>query len=433
MKVREKKHSLEPKSLNLPGPHKYTCQKCSGEIAVYTHAQAKFVSCRACCAYYRLKSGELQFLKKLSPGDFKYDIPLGSRGVIDGVNYIAISACEKVEGKALIPWKEYTLFDPVQGYLYLSEYQGHWIVMTQLENAPYFDPSSHEILYENIRYRVYDKYRPNLNHSVGEFPFDVQNTSVEITELISPPTMLSREFNHNELRWYHGRHIESGEIQKIFNLATVPAKKDIGLIQPQPFSFHYQTILKISLVAAALFFFVQFIFQNTSLDATSLIYNGTVNSLNNNQPVNTPGFELKGGKKNLVIRMSADVDNQWLETGVMLVNDNTGQGFEFSDLIEYYHGYSDGESWSEGSRESEKIIESVPGGNYHLVLNPNQDVNSPSTNFTVELHRDVPRWSNLIKALFIIAIVPVIQFYRTRTFERQRWADSNYTPYKEEK
>lgn len=426
---------METKSLILPGPHAYTCQKCAKDIKVYTHAQAKFVSCAECGAYYRLNAGTLQFIKKVSNSNFKYNITLGTKGVVYGDTFTVISACERVEGKALIPWREYTLFNPIKGYLYLSEYQGHWILMDQLDHTPYFDPSTHEILYKGFLYRAYDKYRPSLNHSAGEFPYDVVNTTPEILELISPPLMLSREFTQNELRWYSGRHIEAKEIGNIFKVNELPAQTGIGLIQPQSFSLHFDTILRLSLLALALFFIVQLVFEYTSQDVSSLTYNGSLSTENNNQPVSTPSFEIKGGVKNLVFHMNADVDNQWIETGVLLVNEGTSASFDFSSLVEYYHGYSDGERWSEGSRENEKIIEAVPSGKYHLVLYPQQDVNAPPTNYTIQLQRDVPRWSNLLKAIALMLIIPVIEFYRRRMFERERWADSDYrgyTPFKEE-
>ena len=406
---------------------------CAKPITVYTHAQAKYISCANCGAYYRFNAGEFQFIKKAAQGDFKYALALGTKGIIEGYEYTVVSAAERIEGKALVAWREVTLFNPIKGYLYLSEYQGHWILMHQIDKAPSFNPTTHELWYNKFLYRIYDKYKPNLNHSAGEFTYDIVNgPRIEVTELINPPTMLSREYTATELRWYYGKHMETSEVSKIFNVADLPKEQDVGLLQPQTFSLHYDTLVRITIIAAIVFFMVQLCFHYTSQDVSCFTYSGTVNSLTNNQPVTTPSFQLKGGTKNLIYHLVADVDNQWIETGAILVNDKTGQSFDFAHGVEYYHGYEDGETWSEGARDADKIIEAVPEGTYHLVLSPQQDINSPTTNYSIDLRRDVPRWSNLLKALVVMSIIPFVQFYRSRIFEKNRWSDSYYTPYKNE-
>ncbi|MEJ7605177.1 MAG: hypothetical protein WKF37_02675, partial [Bryobacteraceae bacterium] len=55
-------------------------------------------------------------------------IPLGTRGNLQGTRYEAIGFQMRgieVDGIQYL-WSEYLLFNPYQGYRYLTEYQGHW-------------------------------------------------------------------------------------------------------------------------------------------------------------------------------------------------------------------------------------------------------------------------------------------------------------------
>jgi hypothetical protein len=45
------------------------------------------------------------------------------------------------------------------------------------------------------------------------------------------------------------------------------------------------------------------------------------------------------------------VDNSWANVGLGLVNEKTNEIVYASKDIEEYHGYEDGENWSEGRRD----------------------------------------------------------------------------------
>ena len=84
----------------------------------------------------------------------------------------------------------------------------------------------------------------------------------------------------------------------------------------------------------------------------------------------TPVFELDGRPSAVRVETAADVDNQWVGVGYALVNNDTGQTYEFAREVSYYHGVDDGELWSEGSRDDGVTLSRIPSGRYFLRIEP---------------------------------------------------------------
>ena len=55
-----------------------------------------------------------------------------------------------------------------------------------------------------------------------------------------------------------------------------------------------------------------------------------------------------------------------------LVNENNGEEVYASKDIEYYHGYTDGENWTEGSNSEDFNLCGVAAGKYHLTITPSK-------------------------------------------------------------
>jgi hypothetical protein len=118
-----------------------------------------------------------------------------------------------------------------------------------------------------------------------------------------------------------------------------------------------------------------------------------------------------------------------MAVGVTLINTRTHQEYNFDIGVEYYAGYTDGESWSEGDRDAEKIISALPIGTYQMVLQPYRENYSSVNEFDLTVVQDVPIWSNFWVAMALIILFPGIQWLREYSFEKRRWMNSDYTPY----
>lgn len=114
------------------------------------------------------------------------------------------------------------------------------------------------------------------------------------------------------------------------------------------------------------------------------------------------------------------------------MNDKTGAEINFEKGVEYYHGFSDGESWEEGSKETELIISRVPKGRYHLNIFPSFGIETVNRSYTISVVSDVPMWRNFIIVACLMALYPLIMWARNQIVERRRWFDNDNSPYKTE-
>jgi hypothetical protein len=117
--------------------------------------------------------------------------------------------------------------------------------------------------------------------------------------------------------------------------------------------------------------------------------------------------------------------------------DAIGLGLEASS----YHGFEDGESWSEGDRQVDRILGRVAGGRYLLQVTPERDTSSlddplglglsgfgprsPDT-YSLRLREDV--WLTRYAALPVPVILgfPLFAWLLGRRRERKRWQNSDH-------
>ena len=99
---------------------------------------------------------------------------------------------------------------------------------------------------------------------------------------------------------------------------------------------------------------------------------------------------MKGRTANLEVTTEAQVDNGWAYFDYALVNETTGQTYEFGREVSYYHGRDSDGNWSEGSRRDRAVLPSVPAGPYFLRVQPEAQVPTDFLEYRIVVRRDVP-------------------------------------------
>jgi hypothetical protein len=137
-------------------------------------------------------------------------------------------------------------------------------------------------------------------------------------------------------------------------------------------------------------------------------------------------FTLTGGD-NIAIDLSATVSNSWVSVGGDLIEAN-GVGFEMFDRdIEYYFGYEDGESWTEGSQHETVMLPAQKAGTYVLRLEASTPGGSPPP-IDVRVRQDVFANRMALYALIAVFAPALILVILSYSFERRRWRDSTMAP-----
>ena len=128
----------------------------------------------------------------------------------------------------------------------------------------------------------------------------------------------------------------------------------------------------------------------------------------------------------------SNVSNSWFELGATLVNANTGKEYNLEKGVEYYHGVSEGEAWSEGSTTENAYFTRIPAGTYFLQLQGTREAGySGVRDFSVEGIYDVTSNRNLWISLLLFFIWPVAIYLYSRYQESERWRNSPYSNYHE--
>ncbi|MGC2889850.1 MAG: DUF4178 domain-containing protein, partial [Candidatus Acidiferrum sp.] len=425
-----------PPLSNPPKPQvkALNCPQCGAAIVLRSLGNAETVVCASCHSILDAKDPNLQILQRFQviTGEVPPLIPLGTRGKIRGTDYDVIGFQRRsitVEG-IRYDWHEYVLFNPYKPTRYLTEYQGHWNDISVCKELPIIKFSTANYLGEI--YKHFQTADADTNYVLGEFPWQVRvGEHAAVTDYVKPPRVLSSEKSANEVTWSIGEYMYGADIWKAFNLpGHAPEAVGVYENQPSPVSQNVKGIWSAFLAFAILLLVLLAGFDLASSKTTAF---DSSYRLNPGEPKGeasfvTDVFNLDGRTSNVEITTSANVDNSWIYVNYALIDQDSGRAWDFGREVSYYHGYDSDGSWTEGSRKDEVVIPSVPSGHYYLRIEPEVDPKHPPLVYTVQVRRDVTV-PGLFGVAFLALLLPAIAItWRSLSFERARWAESDHPP-----
>ncbi len=352
-------------------------------------------------------------------------IPVGSKGKLKGRDLtVSGSVTKRVYGEFF--YEEYTLVDEKGEFFYLSQSEGHFIFLEEIEAKYPFD-GRHTIKYEDLEYRIYDKPKARIADAQGFFDERLPSEEVKMHEYIAPPYIISIERFGKSNRYYKGEHISRSAVKSAFANFTMPHKSGVGITQPFPINF-VQMLYTFCITGLIICVAHYFIYKGQS-EQTVLSKSLSFQEFDGKE-FTSPSFELVGESAPLSIAVDAPVDNSWANLNVTLVDEKTSDETNASKDVEYYHGYTDGESWSEGSQNEDFNICGVPAGKYHLVLSPMKEVSLQNDGqMVVKVVWNRPSTRNIWFIVLFMAIFSVVVYFIRHLFEKKRWSESDYSEY----
>ncbi|WP_426492639.1 DUF4178 domain-containing protein [Hymenobacter sp. 102] len=429
-------------------PAAVKCPNCSHEVRYYGAIHSAFFGCGQCWTFFEYpETGAPKKLRKFKETpNHSPVLAIGSTGQLEGRTYRVTGYMWRCEVKApWYRWEEFQLHDEATGaYRQLAVFHGHWLLIAPTEE--HYRPNQNGVVeVADTDYLLYNQYRPRILYARGEFDWNVlTDESLTISEYISPPLMLVRERDRTN-HWFTARHLEPQEVAEAFGLKPeqLPERSGVGAAQPAPGQATWPQLRTFSLLMALLvvgthlflmlqgnltLFSKDFLSQPASTAPDSVQHLLPPAALER-PPVVSPSFEVpqRGG---VSVNLWADVNNNWLELPFTLVNEQTGQQFAGTGNMEYYFGVEDGESWSEGNRDQDLLLNTVPAGRYHLNFYPTADPLSPyPLTFRVRVEGRATAGSNALLALAALLLYPGWVWLRRRFHEQARWENSDFNPY----
>ena len=396
-----------------------TCFNCNNTTTLEVLFEVESFACPHCVYTYKNTHGEgLKYFNKSKPFAYEYQFKIGSKATFDDIEYQVTGVLIKADKE--YKWTEYILESKKGAYLYLSESNGHWILLNQIDFDKKVGNHPKTFEYESVIYDRYNYCYPKLVAAQGFFDFDIFS-NFELIEYINPPLMLSFEKLGKEQNCFYGKHIYRSAIKKAFNTTDLDKKRGIG--QVQPFVFNIRN-LGLTCASVAMIILLSHWYMNLDRVEQNVLNTEMAFDQYTSKDYVTPAFTLTGSSAPLSIRVHANVDNSWANVQLALINENTGEETYANNDIEYYHGYTDGENWTEGSATNEFNICGVAAGKYHLAITPMkapEDVQNQILQISASWAK--PSYRNVYMTFIFMIVFVIGMFYLEKNFENRRWEE----------
>ena len=426
-----------PTPPSVSGVKSMNCPNCGAALTVRTFQNAVTVACSHCHSILDAKDPKLQILQKfeVARGEDEPLIPLGTRGTIRGVQYEVVGFERRtihVDG-APYSWHEYLLFNPYKGFRYLTEYNGHWNDVSVLKSLPTVnDTEPPSVTYLGEKFKHFQTAQASTSFVLGEFPWQVRvGETADVTDYVHPPRVLSSEKMHREVTWSMGEYMSGHDVWKAFGLAGDPPQP-VGVYENQPSPLAANVVSIWSLFAIFVLVLLVVAMLVSTFTQRKVVFEGTYQftpTITGEPSFVTDPFELPGRTSDVEVRTVANVSNSWIYLNYALINQDSGQAYDFGREVSYYYGYDSDGRWSEGGTSDTVVVPTVPAGNYYLRIEPESQTGGMRTTvYRVIVTRDVPVNSLYLFALLALLIPAAAITWRSISFEHQRWAESDYAP-----
>jgi hypothetical protein len=407
------------------------CPNCGGSVTVRAADRTVNVVCAHCRSVLDARTPALQLLQTyVARIQHTPKIPLGARGTLLGETWEAIGfqvRSIRVEGVDY-PWDEYLLFSPSRGFLYLTEYQGHWNRGQTIRSVPRTGGFNRPTATLDGRlFRHFQRGQAETTFVLGEFPWEVRaGDRAGVSDFVAPPFMLSSEETEGETTWTLSEYVPGAVIWKAFGLqGSPPAARGVYANQPAPAGAGIGVMWGRALMLVGVLLLVgiaHLAIGGRTVETRRFDY--VPGGAEGEQAQVIGPLALDGRTSNVQVGVNADVQNTWAYFDFTLA-DSAGHDTQFGKEVSWYEGVEDGERWTEGSRSGSVMVPSVPPGRYWLRVEPQGE---RMYSYEVRVRRDVPNGGLYALAFVLLLIPPIVASVRRGTFEAARWAESDYAP-----
>jgi ribosomal protein S27E len=416
------------------------CPNCGAATAIRTFGHVVNVVCQSCGSILDAKDPGVTIVQEYKKALREEPlIPLGTRGKLrigeKTIEYevVGFQIRQITVGATDYRWREYLLFNPYREFRYLTEYAGHWNLVSTLHFLPDGDATPEGVgprWVHGDQYRHFQTAVATTVFVLGEFPWQVrvgeQATGVDY---VDPPRVLSAEVSTDkEVVWSLGEYVDGRELWSALSLpGRPPSPKGVYANQPSPFTGRTSQMWRTSVKLIALAALLWLVHLATAREKVAFAQDFTYDPSVPQEAFVTPIFDLDGRPSAVRVETDAAIENQWIDVDYALVNDDTGATFDFAREVSYYHGVEGGETWSEGSRRDAITLPRVPAGRYFLRVEPEGDRRA-TVRYQVRVVRDAATSFWFLVAVALLVLPPIAVTWRAMVFERARWAESDHAP-----
>jgi hypothetical protein len=343
-----------------------SCPNCGGIVNVRAQGLTVSVLCEHCGSTLDATSPDLQVIARANEALKTPQIPLGTRGTLDGRVWEVVGYMERTDEE--IGWAEYLLFNPYEGYAFLVDDGRRFSLGIMLDRLPTMGWANTMQLDGQSYSRFGDTYPVRVTFVVGEFYWRVAvGETVDETDFVRPGTMLSTEAYQTERTWTRLDLLDWGVAEKAFG---IPARRreysHPAPHEPSPYKRQLGEAMIIGIVALfTLMVISTFAGSEQQIGQTTadVVLDGP------EKTVVIRGLDLPAGRSRVVVDADAGaIDNAWVDLDYSLSDEKTQDSVDTYATAEHYSGTDSDGPWSEGDPRPEVSLSSIPGGRYDLTL-----------------------------------------------------------------
>lgn len=407
---------------DLTAPAKLTaeslsCAGCGNSVTLLNPA-SQSVACASCGMANEYSNGKLLRLFSQENKKGRFSIPVGTKGMLEGVEYEVIGAMERTGGGDR--WAEYLLYSGSKGLRWLVCSNGHWSL---LKTCPPPSVQNNYIYFNNRSYKHFSTYKSSVNYVLGEFYWKIdRGETAHCVDFICPPFVLSSEKNGKEIVWSEGLYLPAETVSAAFSIKS-PYKRGVGINQPSPVVWKYFAAYIIALCVLVM------VAQFMPNKQKQLFTIGELHLTNNSSAASlvSDPFVLTNPHGLFEVFTRTNVNNDWVGLEYRLINQVTGETRLMNREVAYYNGADSDGAWSEGSTSDIARLSDVTAGTYVLEVDADTErAVRPEVDARITASHGRSNTSNFLLMVFGLALGPALACLGWYFFERQRWSLSDH-------
>ncbi len=389
------------------------------------------VVCDSCGASLALDEAETKVVGQNVGRTPIFTFRIGLPITLDSIKYEVMGRLLYVEMDDQIPDTsvDYVLYNPENGYVFLSEYRGHYTVARVTHGRveiPSLPSPRQRVQVAGDTFQAYEEGEVTLKWVDGAIPWKATiGETTRYTHLIKPPEFVDVEITGRERELFRGRYLTREELA-----TAIPDEVDIpeprGVYSCQPFECPYwlRGLGRIAGIFAALNL-VLFMYSLVA-DKNTLVLQETLTAEQYSKEHMTGPFQVARDGTICRLRGKSPLRNSWLAVDFAVVNDKDSVISEFSGDASYYYGTDSDGSWTEGSRSFSSYFKVKKAGTYRLLLHGQggSGYNGPAGKERLQI---IVTTGNTISWYFVFPLImcglmAALQPCLRYLFELRRWA-----------
>jgi len=410
------------------------CPSCGKPYEGPKTKTTEMIVCAACGSGLQLDEAETRIVGKNRGRTPGFTFKIGDPLTLEGVRWEIMGRLYYVEVDEGIEYGsfEYVLYNPENGYLWLSEEKGHFAlgrVTHGLMRLPPIPVPRQTVRVGADAFKVFETGEMTLRWVDGALPWVASvGEKTRYTHLIKPPEYLDQEVTGKEVESFRGRYVSHDELRAAISKdIKLPSPKGVHSCQPYipgPWVAGMWKIGAVFLVVNLLLLFYSLV----AVTSTTVLQQQITAEQYAKEQLTAP-FQVSQDETIMRLTGSALVDNSWLALDFALVNVNDQVVSEMFGEASYYHGTDSEGSWSEGSRHFSSYFMVDKVGTYRLLVHgrggSGEAGKTHEEPVTIRVTAgEAISWYFIFPILFS-SLIALIQPISRSLFEARRWPSSD--------